>query len=175
MVWLCRIGMKWQNRKKKYTFSIDHPFHACSPTTVKACITKRFRVTSRNFRPQFRHDAMSHGSFSPPPAIVFVRYGARISVEIYPRSRVLMYSGILTGTSCWELSCHGIDGREMMDSVKLNDGSWHLFLTSSFFHPPLLVKHRTNKFLLPQLPRSRLWRFGNIEFKLYVCIKRACA
>jgi len=64
------------------------------------------------------------------PVIVFVRYGARISVEIY----ILSFGGFNVfqnfGQARFAGCCHGIDGREMMDSVKLNDVSRHLFLVT---------------------------------------------
>jgi len=105
VVRLCRIGMKWQNRKKKYILhrpSLPRDFPNYGEGLYHETISRHEQKFSSLVPPRYDVPRLFF-----PPAIVFVRYGARINVEIYPRSRVLMYSGISTGTSCWELSRDG--------------------------------------------------------------------
>lgn len=136
VVWLCRIGMKWQNRKKE--------IH--SPSTIPSnYVEGLYHETISRHEQKFSSlapPARCPTALFSPPAIVFVRYGARISVEIYPRSRVLMYSGISTGTSCWELSR---DGRTRDDGF--SEIKWRI--AASLFNfvilPPALARETLNE------------------------------
>lgn len=126
-----------------------------SPSTIPSPCSFQLRLISRNnfasrteiFIPSSAAKRCPTVLFSPS-AIVFIRYGTRISMEIYPCSRVLMYFRISTGTSCWELSRNGRTRDDGFNEIK-----WRI--AASLFNfvilPFLLslVKHRTNKFLLP--------------------------
>lgn len=138
VVWLCRIGMKWQNHKKKY---ILH-----RPSLPRHPFQLRWRLVSRN---DFASRAEIFVPSSPaircptvlssplPPGHCFYplwRAGQRGNISSFEGFNVFRNFD----RHVLLVAVTGRDGREMMDSVKLNDGSRHLFSTWAFFLP--LVK-----------------------------------
>lgn len=120
-----------------------------SPSTIPSSYSFQLPLISRNnfasrteiFVPSFAAMRCPTALFSPS-AIVFICYGARISMEIYPCSRVLMYFGISTGTSCWELSRDGWTRDDGFSEIK-----WRI--AASLFNfvilPPTLTHKTSNE------------------------------
>lgn len=119
---LRRIGMKWQNYKKKYIFHrpplllfllllllLLFPLvRSLQPSAARRFVPRNdFASRAEIFVPSsVAHDAMSHGSFFSFPAIVFVRCGADQRGNISSFEGFLMYSriSVARGTSRCELS-----------------------------------------------------------------------